>query len=501
MILDSAENPIENQQNFSPGSERQSSDWDVRNAPKNYLWLVLTQGGSVIFAFAAVWLLTRVFGSQGYGGIVAVIAASQIAQVCVNWTSFSLVRFGVDEFVETQKIARVFWVRFSILAVNIVLAFLIAKLWYPDVAASFNFLPETYWLVFAHFVSLALWNHVQLSLQGAKMARVQGFLLMLERVAILASLLFCWYIDKLYISTAILCYIASSFGATLIGLYILRGYIWSRFTVDFDFYKKIIVFSLPLLPVTLFGYFSGQSIDAVFISHFLSTSDLGVYSVAVQMNGILLQVPTLANSLLIPLFVTLEKENQTHKIQRFFQDVLPSMSLVWCMLCSLAGFVGYYTLPYIFGAQFAGAVTPLWILVAAAAVAFPVLAGYSALSQAISATYISMFGAIFAASANLALNFLLIPRFGMLGCAWATVIAYSVSVACFGFFLRRTGKISLSWIVYSILPALVGAVTFTATETAYWSLLACMAAAVVVTYTQRESIKLAFYFMKGSMGK
>lgn len=501
MILDSAENPIENPQNFSPGSERQSSDWDVRNAPKNYLSLLLTQGGSVIFAFAAVWLLTRVFGSQGYGGIVGVIAASQVAQVCVNWTSFSLVRFGVDEFVETQKISKIFWVRFTILVINIALAFLIAKLWYPTLAASFNFLPETYYLVFAHFVSLALWTHVQLSLQGAKMARIQGFLLMIERVGILAALLFFLSIGKLYISSAILCYVASSFGAMLIGLYFLRSYIWSRFTVDFDFYKKVIVYSLPLLPFTLVGYFSGQSIDAVFISRFLSTSDLGVYSVAVQMNGILLQLPTLANSLLIPLFITLEKENQTHKTQRFFKDVLPSLSLVWCVLCSLAGFVGYYTIPHIFGAQFAGAVAPWWILVTAAAVAFPVLAGYSALSHAISATYISMFGAIFAACTNIVFNFVLIPKYGMIGCAWATVIAYSVSVACFGFFLRRTGKISLSWIAYSILPALVGAITFTTTETAYWSLLACIAAAGVVTFMQKASIGQALYFMKNSMGK
>jgi Na+-transporting NADH:ubiquinone oxidoreductase subunit NqrB len=74
-------------------------------------------------------------------------------------------------------------------------------------------------------------------------------------------------------------------------------------------------------------------------------------------------------------------------------------------------------------------------------------------------------------------------------------------VFCFGFFLRRTGKISLSWIVYSILPALVGAITFTVTEAAYWSLLACIAAASAVTYMQKNSIKVAFYFMKNSMGK
>ena len=473
----------------------------MRNASRNYIWLVLLQGGSIALAFATIWLLTRKFGSQGYGGIVAVIAASQIAQVCVNWTSFSLVRFGVDEFVETQKIAKIFWTRFFILAVNIVLAFLLASFWYPYVATSFNFLPETYWLVFAHFVSLALWAHVQLSLQGAKMPRVQGFLQFLERVGILTAIIFFQSIDKLYISSAILCYIAGSFGATVIGLYRLRSYIWAPFSVDLEFIKRVIVFSLPLLPFTVVGYFSGNHIDYVFVSRFLSTRELGVYSVAAQMNGIMMVVPTVASSLLIPLFVTLEKEDQTHKIDHFFNDVLPAMSLVWCGFCCLAGFVGFLTIPVIFGADFAGAISPWWILSAAAAASFPVWVGYYALSQAISATYIAMFSAIFAAITNIAANFLLIPRFGLVGCAWATVVTYLVSVTCFAFLLRRAGKIALSWTPLSILPAVVGAVVLTITVNAYWSLLAAATITIFLSYIYRNPIKLAFAFLRNSLEK
>lgn len=501
MIPDSAESPNENPENFAPRSERQSSDWDVRNAPRNYVLLVLLQGGVVVFGFAAIWLLTRTFGSQGYGGIVAVIAASQIAQVCVNWTSFSLVRFGVDEFVETQKIAKIFWTRFSILVINIVLSILIAKLWYPYIATSFNFLPETYWLVFAHFVALALSIHVQLSLQGAKMPRIQGILLMTERILILAGILFFLAIDKLYISSAILCYIGGSAGATLFGLFWLRNYIWTSFPLDFEFYKKVIVFSLPMLPFTLIGYFSGNHIDYVFVSRFLSTRDLGVYSVAAQMSGIMLQVPTVANSLLIPLFVTLQKEEQNNKIERFFKDVLPLLSLAWSILCCLGGFAGYYVIPLMFGEQFAGAAVPWVVLTTAVALSFPVLVGYSALSQAISATYIAMFAAIFAAGINILLNFILIPRFGLIGCAWSTVIAQSASVICFAYLLRRSVNIAVYRTILSILPALTGAIAFTITLNAFWSLAASAVVILVVAYWERTSIPKAFNFIRNSFEK
>lgn len=496
MIPDSADNPIENPQNFSPASERQSSDWDVKNAPKNYISLVFSQGGSVVFAFASVWLLTRVLKSDGYGTVVAIIAASQVAQVLVNWTSFSIVRFGVDEFVETQKIARTFWVRFFILVINMVLAVLLAKLWYPAYATWLNFLPSTYWLVFAHFGSMAFWIHIQLSLQGAKMAKVQGFLLMIERVVILGLLVFSYAMHKLYPITAILAYVAASSSMGLVGLWMLRSYIWTKFTVDFDFVKKIIVYSVPLLPFTLVGYFSSGYIDTVFISTFLSIPDLGVYSVAAQMNGILMQLPTLANALLIPLFITLEKENRSDKIKRYFSDVLPTMTLLWGVLCSIAGFVGYYTLQPVFGQEFAQAIIPLCVLVAAAAVSFPVLVGYSALSHAASDTYVAMFAAIFSALANILFNFLLIPRYGMLGCAWSTVIAYSVSVLCFGALLRRSGKLSLSWMIVSLLPAVAGAVMFTITQRAYWSLLTCVVIAGIVAYVHRNSLTAAIQFLR-----
>ncbi len=94
--------------------DRRSSGWDIRNAAGNYTALIVYQAGISIFSFAAVWLITRSLGSEGYGGIVAVIAASQVAQVAVNWTSIAVVRYGVDEFIETSAIARTFWTRFDI---------------------------------------------------------------------------------------------------------------------------------------------------------------------------------------------------------------------------------------------------------------------------------------------------------------------------------------------------------------------------------------------------
>lgn len=482
---------------ISAASVRQNANWDIENAPKNYLSLVMAQAGSAFFAFASVLLITKTLGAERYGGIVAVIAASQVAQVFVNWTSVSVVRFGVDEFIETGKIARAFWLRFFILTPNLLLVLFAANLWFPPLAGWLKLPAETIWLVFLHFAAMALWIHVQFGLQAVKLPRLQGGLITVERVLIFSSLLILLAADKLNAFSAAFCYAAMPFLMSLIGAFYLRKFIFARFSLDKIFIKKVFVFSLPLLPFSLVGYFSGGYADAVFISEFLSTEDLGVYSVATQINGIAMQLPTLANSLLLPFFITMIKENRTQKLNLYFADILPGMTLLWSFFCISLAFAGYFFIPLIFGAEFAGAVAPFWILLAASGFGLPVLIGYGALSNATSKTYISMFAAIFAAAANILFNFLLIPVFGAEGCAWATVITYFVSVTVFFILLRRSHQIPLSWTFQAMMPVLAAAAAFSMTRDAFLALLISAIIGVLIIFLHKKSLREAFYFLKG----
>lgn len=489
-------NTNENPPEKSAASKRQSANWDIENAPKNYISLILSQGGSALFAFASVWLITKTIGAEGYGGVVAVIAASQVAQVLVNWTSFAVVRFGVDEFIETEKIARTFWLRFFILVPNLVLVLLASNFWFPPLADWLKLPAETFWLVFLHFASTVLWIHIQFGLQAVKMPRLQGGLVTIERVLIFASFLILFAADKLNSFSAMMAYAAIPLLMFFVGFFYLRKFIFARFSFDKQFIKKIVVYSLPLLPYTLVGYFSGSYVDAVFISKFLSTRDLGIYYVAIQINGIALQLPTLANSLLTPFFITLLKENRTRKLNDYFKDIFPSLILAWSFFCGCMAFAGNFFIPLIFGSDFNEAVPPFWILLTASAFNLPILIGYSALSNATSKTYISMFAAIISALANIAFNFLLIPKFGAEGCAWATVITQFVSVSVFYILLRRKNRIPLSWTFEAMLPMLGSAVAFSLTRNPFVSLLICIMIGVLIIFLHKNSLQEAFNFLK-----
>jgi O-antigen/teichoic acid export membrane protein len=492
--------PTEINEQVSVASERQSSAWDIRNAPRNYLVLVGYQIASALFSFASVWLITRNLGSTGYGGIVAIIAASQVAQVLVNWTIIAVVRFGVDEFIETEKIARAFWVRLIILAVNMAVVLALSSFWYPPLATWLKLPPEARWLVLLHFAAFALWLHVQYALQAVKLPRVQGLLLMLERFLIFVALAGLLAGNSLTGPLAMVCYIAGPAAMIAVGAFRLRSFIFARFEVGAAFLKTVIVYSIPLVPMALVGYFSGSYLDAIFVSDVLSTRDLGIYAVATQLNGIFVQFPTLANALLIPLFITLNKEGGSQRIERFFKDVLPAATLFWAIFCLVVGFAGSLTLPFVFGPDFAGSVVPLWILLVSSSINVPVLLGYSALSHAVSATYVSMYAAIFSGLANVLFDLLLIPKYGLLGCALATVISIVVSVLTFAILLRRRSGIPVSWLPAAVLPTVTGGAILIMWGSPVFGLLTGLAAALLLAFMFMGSIKRSYVFARNIAG-
>lgn len=490
------ENSTESPQKAGDAAERRTSGWDIRNAPRNYASLVAYQAGGALFSFGAVWIITRYLGSEGYGGIIAIIAASQVAQVLVNWTSVATVRFGVDEFIETEKIARTFWLRLSILTVNLILVLALSPLWFPILSGWLKLTPQSYWFVIGHFAVTVLWIHAQMSLQAAKLMRTQGLLQMVERFLILVGLSLLSFSAWLTPGWAMICYIAGPLVAILGALFVLRTYVISRFSIDWDFLRKFLAFSLPLLPFSLVGYFSGSYIDAVFLTRYLSTKDLGVYSVATQISGIVLQLPTLANTLLLPLFVSIRKEQGNQRLQNYFRNILPSLTLLWGVGCTALSFFSYFLIPRVFGQEFVNAVLPLWILMAASAVTIPISIGYASISNAASTTYISMYSALVAAITNVIGNFLLIPALGIAGSAWASLIAYSASTVTFAFLTLRSAEIRLSWTPLAIVPSLASLAVFAVSERPVISVIVCLSTAILVGYFSKTSITETWLFLR-----
>jgi O-antigen/teichoic acid export membrane protein len=236
-------------------------------------------------------------------------------------------------------------------------------------------------------------------------------------------------------------------------------------------------------------------VDALFISDRLSTSDLGLYSVATQINGVFLQIPTLANTLLLPLFVTLSREDRTRDLKKFFDRVLPSLTLLWGVACTIFAFAAAIAVPMVFRSEFGASVIPLWVLIVSTAVALPSLLGYQAFAHSISATYISLWAVTASAAVKIILNFALVGSIGIVGAAWSTVAACAVAVVVSGILLRKRLVIALPRTLAAMLPAIIGGVVVWSTGNLWFALASGLAAALVLMFWLREAVReLARFF-------
>jgi O-antigen/teichoic acid export membrane protein len=190
----------------------------------------------------------------------------------------------------------------------------------------------------------------------------------------------------------------------------------------------------------------------------------------------------------MPLFVTLQVDGQEDRAKRFVSDVLPVFSLLWGVLCAFAAVFGSYLLPVLFGPAFRPIESLLWPLMAGAVMVAPVLMGYAPFSSSRSVTYIAMIGAVVAAVVNVILNFFLIPRFGLLGCAWATATAQAMNMIVVVLLVHSRLRVARTWPFWAVIPSVVAAGYASLFEAYFAALLPLllMSAALILFY--RKSI-------------
>jgi O-antigen/teichoic acid export membrane protein len=481
--------------------DRRAASWDVDAGPKNYIATLGTQAVGSVLALASAWLGVRLLGPSGYGGVAALFAASQCAgSVLVSWSAVSVVRFGCGEFVSTGRITSTFWNRLALLSANLVVVLGLSPWWLPAIGGWLHLPPRLSWLVLLHLCVTAFWSHVQSALQAAKLPRVQGALQALERVVTLVCLggLALAAIPSVF--TVALVYILAPVLPCGIALFRIRRLLGAPGGIDRSVLSRLVRFSMPLVPYVLVSYLSTNYLDAFFISHFLSVRELGIYTATYQVAGTAMQIPGLAGSLLLPFFVTLQETRLDQGVARYLREFLPLFTLLWSVACTILALAASIIVPLMFGHDFRAAAVLIWPLLAAAALAGPIHMGYAPVSSARSATYIPAIAGLVAGCTNVALDYILIPRFGLAGCAWATTGAYAACAVTAAQLVSWRIPESRSWSLLAASPALLAAALAVSLSRPFMAVICALVASVALAAIHRhrlESSARALWARKG----
>ena len=420
---------------------RRSVRWDLDNARQNYLALIVAQGGLAAASFLCVWVITHALGVEPYGNIAAFMAGAQLAQVALWWTLNAMVRFGVQEFIESGQISHSFWSRTIVLVVNMALFFGTAPLWLPYFANAFKLPADIIPTILAYLFVTAIWMHLQFGMQASKLPIRLALGQMTERILTLLVISFLAVSGTLTWQYAALAYVISPCILILFGVYSLRSLVdWRfwRFGIDTGLIKRILTYSIPIPLISLLSPLALNYVGTLFILHYLTKADLGAYSVALQFYGLIMILPTLAGSLMTPLFISSRSsEGGKNLTAVFLKDVLPTVMVLFSIGSTILAVGMYFILPIVFGEQVTGVVGVLFVLILAGVVAAPVMMGFFPLSLSKDSTAIQLIPATLSCLALILANFVLVPRFGLMGSAWAMVIAYAVILVTFSWLMHR----------------------------------------------------------------
>lgn len=210
----------------------------------------------------------------------------------------------------------------------------------------------------------------------------------------------------------------------LVVVFLRKGVPMAGLSVDTNRARQLLQDSWPLFlsGIAIVVY---MRIDQVMLGQMLDDSAVGVYSVAIKISEVWYFIPTIITASVFPTLIATRERSETEyyaQLQRLFN------LLVW-MAITIGVSMTFLATPlvaFLFGEAFreAGAVLAIHIW-AGVFVFLGVASGKWYVIE--NRQILSLQRALLGAGVNLVLNLLLIPRLGVVGAAWATLLSYAVA--------------------------------------------------------------------------
>jgi O-antigen/teichoic acid export membrane protein len=175
------------------------------------------------------------------------------------------------------------------------------------------------------------------------------------------------------------------------------------------------------IPFTLVAFFVGiyYYIDTVMLSMFTDSKTVGYYNAAYRLLEAPLFLSAAFTTAIFPAVSKLFVENKEY-LQKTIRESLEKILIIGVLIAITVGYYSKDIINIFYGAEYSNSSTALTILIVSVAIIMPSTVLGTTLramnKQAISA-YVTGGGA----ALNIILNLILIPRYSLLGAAWATV--------------------------------------------------------------------------------
>ncbi|MBA7497339.1 hypothetical protein ES704_00067 [subsurface metagenome] len=390
---------------------------------------------SRLITFILTPIYTRYFNPQEFG-IYSLItmAISIISPLCMLGTYDSLFRlyFDKDNLLYRKELIStglklVIYITSSVLIIFFIFRKPITIKYLGDIKYLDYIILGIFIIFFSNITAITI-GIIRMENNRKKIVQIT---LIQSVITLLFNLLFIVFMHKdmrfilitNIINLIILFFITSEYG---------RKYLnFSGFRINKNISKEIIRYGLPLTPVFI-GYWILSAADKLILNHIYDTSAVGLYAVGMKLASIMsLFQAIFGQGWQFFSFSTMRDNDASRVYGKIFDLVVfAGVSIVTILL-----FYGDFIFKILFAKNYyeAWTISPILCLGPVIMVLWWIAAiGISIKKK----SYLSTIGIFLAAVTNIVLNFLLIPKYYLMGAAIATLISYIVMLIFAIFFIR-----------------------------------------------------------------
>jgi O-antigen/teichoic acid export membrane protein len=400
---------------------------------KNTSYMLSAQLTTVVIGLVTSVLTARYLGANGLGILSFALAFTVIFSVVVDFGLGTLTAREVSRSHElaSKYLTNVITMRLCLGGMYIVLiALLVNVMGYPQqtvlityviaVSVVINSVAGTVSAMFQAFQEL---QYVAI---GSLLNSVMLFVIIVTAIALRISVT----------GFAFVYVIASAITLMYLCIAYAHRFKWERPQVDWAFWRTTLKEAWPIaaLALSVMIYFR---IDVVILSLFKGAAEIGLYTVAYTASEATIILPSMFMASLFPL-VSQMHERSRHSFADACAKAMKYMLFVGLPMAFTVTLWARPVVTLFYGSAFSGSAVALQIIIwSAAAMYVGVILGSTFVSANLQS--LSMKLTVGAVVFNVALNLLVIPRYGYLG-ASATTVATETFLVCLDIaFLERTG--------------------------------------------------------------
>lgn len=392
----------------------------------NYSAVVAAQIICVPLSVLYLSMLTRVLGPEKYGYFTIFLATAQLF-LCVfsNWNRNSIVRFGGETFSRGEDPGAISNTLAMISLSSFLLAAVLIFLVRGYLQDIINLGTNIYLWIIIYLAAYILSDFTLQFLMARHHIHSYAIALALRQasVSLLFGTLFFVFRIHPYVPNIIMIEVASYL--FIFGIFFISAFFHSGILFNFSWNKEkareILNYAWPIMIIGVLGYVLLWA-DVWIVKFLLAYRSVGEYAAASRLTELAVNVVMPLSIVGFPLLVSLRSTGKDSLVYTFATKIAPQICFFWgiCILVLLLASGALVSL--MFGKEFSVSVPVFRILLVGLSFQIiPIL--YTSILHAYDQTKRAAFIAVVSVAVNLSLDFIMIPRLGIIGAALSKTTA------------------------------------------------------------------------------